>query len=79
MASKLTTWPLPPGTGTETFTWLLLTVMGGVSASAAVAGPLVEAGGWRLGVILAVAVPVAALPAIFRRRDLLPTAQLRHG
>ena len=79
LRSRIAELTMPPGTGTETFTWLLLTVMGGVSASAAIAGPLVEAGGWRLGVILAVAVPVAALPPIFRGRDLLPTAQLQHG
>jgi hypothetical protein len=65
---------MPEGTGTETFTWLLLAVMGGVSAGAAVAGPLVEAGGWRVGVLLAVAVPAASLPAIISGRRLLPTA-----
>ena len=69
---------MPPGTGTETFTWLLLTVMVGASASSAIAGPLVEAGGWRVGVVLAVAVPLVALPALFAGRRLLPTAQLRH-
>jgi MFS family permease len=77
--SRVAELTMPPGTGTETFTWLLLAVMGGVSASAALAGPLVEAGGWRLGVVLAVAIPLAALPAIFAGRDLLPTAQLQHG
>lgn len=79
LRSRIAELAMPPGTGTETFTWLLLTVMGGVSASAALAGPLVEVGGWRLGVILAVAVPVVALPAIFHGRALLPTAQLQHA
>ncbi len=65
LRSRLAEIAMPPGTGTETFTLLLLTVMVGVSASSAVAGPLVEAGGWRLGILLAVAVPAAALPAIF--------------
>jgi MFS family permease len=74
-AAELT---MPPGTGTETFTWLLLAVMVGVSASAALAGPLVEADGWRLGVALAVAAPVLALPAIYAGRGLLPTAHLQH-
>jgi MFS family permease len=74
-AAELT---MPPGTGTETFTWALLAVMVGVSASAAVAGPLVEAGGWRLGVVFAIAVPVAAFPAIYAGRRLLPTAHLQH-
>lgn len=79
LRSRVAELTMPPGTGTETFTWLLLAVMGGVSASAALAGPLVEAGGWRLGAVLAVAVPLAALPAIFAGRHLLPTAQLQHG
>ena len=68
LRSRVAELTMPPGTGTETFTWLLLAVMVGVSASAALAGPLVEAGGWRLGVVLAVAVPLAALPAIFAGR-----------
>ncbi|MBS1890928.1 MAG: MFS transporter [Actinobacteria bacterium] len=69
---------MPPGTGTETFTWLLLSVMVGVSASSAVAGPLVQNGGWRLGVVLAIALPLIALPALFAGRRLLPTAQFQH-
>ena len=79
LRSRVAELTMPPGTGTETFTWLLLAVMGGVSASAALAGPLIEAAGWRLGVVLGVAVPFAALPAIFAGRHLLPTAQLQHG
>jgi MFS family permease len=79
LRSRVAELTMPPGTGTETFTWLLLAVMGGVSASAALAGPLVEAGGWRLGVVLAVVVPLAALPAIFAGRHLLPTARLQPG
>lgn len=65
---------MPIGTGTETFTWLLLAVMVGVSASSALAGPLVELGGWRVGILLAVAVPAAFLPALFAGRHLLPGA-----
>jgi MFS family permease len=79
LRSRVAELTMPPGTGTETFTWLLLAVMGGVSAGAALAGPLVEAGGWRLGVVLAVAVPLAALPGILAGRHLLPTAHLQHG
>lgn len=74
LRSRLAEISMPPGTGTETFTWLLLAVMVGVSASSALAGPLVEAGGWRLGVLLAVAVPAASLPAIFAGRRHLPAA-----
>jgi MFS family permease len=79
LRSRVAELTMPPGTGTETFTWLLLAVMGGVSASAALAGPLVEAGGWRLGIVLAVAVPLVALPVIFAGRHLLPTAPMQHA
>jgi len=79
LRSRVAELTMPPGTGTETFTWLLLAVMAGVSASAALAGPLVEAAGWRAGVVLAVAIPLVALPAIFAGRHLLPTAELQHG
>jgi MFS family permease len=75
-AAELT---MPPGTGTETFTWLLLAVMVGVSAGAALAGPLVEAGGWRAGVLLAIVVPLVVLPAIFAGRRMLPSVGLQHG
>lgn len=68
LRSRLAEIEMPPGTGTETFTWLLLAVMLGVSASSAAAGPLVEIGGWRLGIVLAVAIPAAALPAIYAGR-----------
>jgi MFS family permease len=70
--SRLAETAMPPGTGTETFTWLLLAVMVGVSASSAIAGPLVEWGGWRVGIALAVAVPALALPALYAGRHLLP-------
>ena len=45
----------------------------------ALAGPLIEAGGWRVGVVQAVAVPLVALPALFAGRRLLPEAGLQHG
>lgn len=79
LRSRVAELTMPPGTGTETFTWLLLSVMVGTSASAALAGPLVEAGGWRVGVVLAVAVPLLALPAIFAGRRLLPAYGLQHA
>jgi MFS family permease len=78
LRSRVAELTMPPGTGTETFTWLLLAVMVGASASSAVAGPLVQAGGWRVGVVLAIALPVAALPALFAGRRLLPTVQFQH-
>ncbi len=73
LRSRLAELAMPPGTGTETFTWLLLAVMVGVSASSALAGPLIELGGWRLGVLLAIAVPLASLPAVLGGRRLLPS------
>ncbi|MGH2940324.1 MAG: hypothetical protein ACRDPE_19635 [Solirubrobacterales bacterium] len=39
---------------------------------------LIEAGGRRVGVILAIGAPAAALPALFAGRRLLPAAQLQH-
>ncbi len=63
---------MPPGTGTEVFTWLSLSIMIGASASSAIAGPVVQAGGWRAGVALAVALPTLGLPLLLAGRRLLP-------
>jgi len=63
---------MPPGTGTEVFTWLSLSLMIGASAGAAIAGPVVEAGGWRAGVVLAAVLPALGLPFLLARRRLLP-------
>jgi MFS family permease len=79
LRSRVAELTMPDGTGTEAFTWLLLAVMVGASASSAIAGPLIEAGGWRVGVVQAVAVPLVALPALFAGRRLLPEAGLQHG
>jgi MFS family permease len=79
LRSRVAELTMPDGTGTETFTWLLLAVMVGASASSALAGPLIEAGGWRAGVVQAVAVPLVALPLLFAGRRLLPEAGLQHG
>jgi MFS family permease len=65
---------MPPGTGTEVFTWLSLSMMVGASAGSALAGPLVQTGGWRAGVILAAALPALGLPLILARRGLLRSA-----
>jgi MFS family permease len=62
---------MPAGTGAEAFTWMGLAITVGASAGAAVAGPLVESGGWRAGAVVACAVPAAgAVLALVRRRDL---------
>jgi hypothetical protein len=79
LRSRVAELTMPDGTGTETFTWLLLAVMVGASASSALAGPLIEAGGWRAGIVQAVAVPLLALPLLFAGRRLLPEAGLQHG
>jgi hypothetical protein len=70
--SRIAQIAMPPGTGTETFTWLLLAVMVGVSLGSLVAGPLVEASGWRLGVVAGIAVPAVALPLLLVRQRILP-------
>jgi MFS family permease len=62
---------MPPGTGTEVFTWLSLSLMIGASGGSAIAGPIVQAGGWRAGVVLAAALPALGLPFLLARRGLL--------
>jgi MFS family permease len=64
---------MPPGTGTEVFTWLSLSLMIGASAGSAIAGPVVQAGGWRAGVALAAALPALGAPLLLTRRHLLPS------
>jgi MFS family permease len=65
---------MPPGTGTETFTLLLLAVMVGISAGATLSGPLVAAGRWQLGVLAAAAAPIATIPLLVVGRGLLPSS-----
>ncbi len=67
LRSRVAELTMPDGTGTETFTWLLLAVMVGASASSALAGPLVEAGGWRAGVVLGGRRAAARAPPALRR------------
>jgi len=64
---------MPPGTGTEVFTWLSLSIMIGASAGAAIAGPVVQSGGWRAGVALDAVLPALGLPFLLARRRLLPS------
>lgn len=70
--SRIAQITMPPGTGTETFTWLLLSVMVGVSTGSLLAGPLVEAAGWRLGVAVGIALPAATLPVLITQQRLFP-------
>jgi MFS family permease len=65
---------MPPGTGTEAFTWLALSLTVGASAGAALAGPLVQSNGWRAGALLAAGLPALWVPLILLRRELLHRA-----
>ena len=65
---------MPPGTGTEAFTWLALSLTVGASAGAAIAGPLVEANGWQAGVLLGGGLPALCIPVVLLRRELLHRA-----
>ncbi len=49
------------GTGTEAFTWMPLAITVGASAGSALAGPIVQAGGWRAGAVLACALPALSV------------------
>ncbi|HET7443069.1 MAG TPA: hypothetical protein VFJ57_00265 [Solirubrobacterales bacterium] len=60
-----------PGTLTEAYTWMGLAVTVGASAGAALAGPLVEAAGWRAGAIVAAAVPALGAVVVTARRQVL--------
>jgi MFS family permease len=62
---------LPPGTGTEAFSWVTVSIGVGASAGSALAGPLVELGGWRAGVALACAAPAAGFLGTLAYRHLL--------
>ena len=69
--SEIVRHAIPAGTGTEAFTWTTVSITFGVSAGAALAGPLVEHGGWRLGIVCACAFPLLNLIASVSRRHLL--------
>ena len=75
--NRVATLTMVPGTGTETFTWLLMTVMVGQSGGSALAGPLVAIGGWKLGALLAVGVPTACIPLIVTWRRLSSAGEVR--
>ena len=62
------------GTGTEAFTWLGLSITLGASLGSALAGPLVEAGGWRAGAVVACVVPSFAICLAYTGRGLLPAS-----
>jgi MFS family permease len=59
------------GTGTEAFTWLGLSITLGASIGSALAGPLVEAGGWRAGAVVSCVVPSVAICLAYAGRGVL--------
>lgn len=59
------------GTGTEAFTWIPLAITVGASAGSAIAGPIVQAGGWRAGAVLACAMPALSVLIALLGRDVL--------
>jgi len=63
------------GTGTEAFTWIPLAITVGASAGSAVAGPLVQSGGWRAGAALACAMPALSVLIALAGRQVLAEAQ----
>jgi MFS family permease len=74
--NQITQAAMPPGTGTEAFSWLGLSITVGASAGSALAGPLVEAGGWRVGALLACALPALGVPYLCLRRGVLEPSSL---
>ncbi len=63
---------MPPGTGAEAFTWMGLAITVGASLGAAVAGPVVQAHGWRAGALIACALPAVGAALAFLGRRSLP-------
>ncbi len=69
--SELVREALPPGTGNEAFSWVTVSIAIGASAGSGLAGPLVEFGGWRAGIVLACAAPALGFLGTFARRHVL--------
>ena len=64
----------PAGTGTEAFSWLMTSLIAGVSLGTAIAGGVIEARGWEEAVALGVAVALAGSIASFVWRGALRPA-----
>ena len=63
----------PRGTGTEAFTWLMTSLVVGLSLGTAIAGAVIEASGWPEAVLVGVVVAGAgAILAFARRASLRP-------
>ncbi|MGH2937684.1 MAG: MFS transporter [Solirubrobacterales bacterium] len=72
LRSQMAEKSMPPGTGTETFSWLLLTLMLGISLGSLLGGPVVGVFGWRAGVLLGIGGSLLMLPFTLTRRSLMP-------
>ncbi|MDQ3572276.1 MAG: MFS transporter [Actinomycetota bacterium] len=64
----------PPGTGTEAFTWLVTSLVAGLSVGTAVGGAVIEAEGWPAAVALGVGVAMAGALVGYARRGVLAPA-----
>ena len=64
----------PAGTGTEAFSWLMTSLIAGISLGTAVAGGVIEGGGWERAVVVGVAVAMAGSIASFVWREALQPA-----
>lgn len=69
--SELVGEAIPPGTGNEAFSWVSVSVAFGASAGSAIAGPVVESGGWRLGIAIACIAPTTGFVLLFARRHII--------
>ena len=61
----------PAGTGTEAFSWLMTSLIAGVSLGTAIAGTVVESSGWEAAVLAGVAVALLGSAASFVWRGAL--------
>ena len=72
--NELVSMVAPAGTATEAFTWLMTSLVAGLSLGTAVSGVVIEAFGWAEAVALGVAIAVAGAVAAFIHRGILRPA-----
>jgi predicted MFS family arabinose efflux permease len=71
--NELTGHVAPAGFETEAFTWPVTALVAGIASGAAVAGAVVESGGWQPAVLIAAAASaLGALVSLSRRSTLDP-------
>jgi MFS family permease len=73
-ASQLAAKVAPAGAGTEAFTWIVTAYGVGIGAGSALAGPIVDAAGWRVAILVACAVAAGGAALAFARRRTLEPA-----